>query len=201
MLDDRELVVRVLAGDVRAFEAIYDRHCDQVFGLAMYITRRQRAAEEATQDAFLNLWRSADRYDPRRGTLKTWLLTLVRNRSIDWLRREARQSRDVELDDAIAGRLEAPERTDEQAATREESRHARQLLGSIPTEQRQVIELAYFKGLTQAEIAVKIGIPLGTVKGRQRLGLTKMHHQLTTVSEGALCRPTPPPDAGAREPT
>ena len=112
----------------------------------------------------------------------------MRNRSIDWLRREARHARDVEIDDAVVGRLEAAERTDEQAATREESRHARQLLGSIPTEQRQVIELAYFKGLTHAEIAVKIGIPLGTVKGRQRLGLTKMHQQLTTLSEGALCR-------------
>ena len=187
-LDDRELVVRLVAGDIRAFEAIYDRHCAQVFGLAMYVTRRQRAAEEATQDTFLNLWRSPGRYDPSRGTVETWLLTLVRNRSIDWLRHEARHARDVEIDDAIVGRLEAAERTDEQAATREESRHARQLLGCIPTEQRQVIELAYFKGLTQAEIAVKIGIPLGTVKGRQRLGLTKMHQQLTTLSEGALCR-------------
>ena len=187
-LDDRELVLRLVAGDIRAFEAIYDRHCAQVYGLAMHVTRRQRAAEETTQDTFLTLWRSADRYDPSRGTVKTWLLTLVRNRSIDWLRREAKHARDVEIDDAIVGHLEAAERTEEQATTREESRHARQLLGSIPTEQRQVIELAYFKGLTHAEIAVKIGIPLGTVKGRQRLGLTKMHQQLTTLSERALCR-------------
>lgn len=187
-LEDCELMARVTDGDVRAFEAIYDRHHAQAFGLAMYVTRGQRAAEEATQDAFLNLWRSADRYDPGRGTLATWLLSLVRNRSIDWLRREARHARDLEINDAIIGRLEAAERTDEQAVTRDDSRHARQLLVSIPPKQRQVIELAYFKGLTQTEIALKIGIPLGTVKGRQRLGLTKMHQQLTTLTEGALSR-------------
>jgi RNA polymerase sigma-70 factor (ECF subfamily) len=187
-LEDRELVVRVVDGDIRAFEAIYDRHCDQVFGLAMRVTGRHRAAEEATQDAFLNLWRTADRYDPSRGTVKTWLLAVVRNRSIDWLRREARHALDVENNDAILGHLEAPERTDDQAVTREEARHARQLLVSIPTEQRQIIELAYFKGLTQSEIARKIGIPLGTVKGRQRLALTKMHQQLTTLPESVLSR-------------
>jgi RNA polymerase sigma-70 factor (ECF subfamily) len=187
-LEDRDLVVRVAEGDIRAFEAIYDRHSAQVFGLAMRVTSRHRAAEEATQDAFLNLWRTADHYDPSRGTLKTWLLAVVRNRSIDWLRREARHALALENDDAILGRLEAPERTDDQAVTREEARHARQLLSSIPTEQRQIIELAYFKGLTQTEIAVKIGIPLGTVKGRQRLALTKMHHQLATLPESVLSR-------------
>jgi len=185
-LEDRDLVVRVADGDVRAFEAIYDRHSAQVFGLAMRVTSRHRAAEEATQDAFLNLWRTADRYDPSRGTLMAWLLAVVRNRSIDWLRREARHALDLENDDALLGRLEAPDRTDDQAVTRERARHARQLLVSIPPEQRQVIELAYFKGLTQTEIAVKIGIPLGTVKGRKRLGLTKMYQQLTTLPGGVL---------------
>jgi RNA polymerase sigma-70 factor (ECF subfamily) len=188
MLEDRDLVIRVADGDVRAFEAIYDRHSAQVFGLAMRVTGRQRAAEEATQDAFLNLWRTAEGYDPSRGTLKTWLLALVRHRSIDWLRREARHALDLEIDDALLGRLEAPERTDDQVLDREESHHARQLLVGIPTEQRQVIELAYFKGLTHHEIAVKIGIPLGTVKGRNRLALTKMHQALTTLPGGVLSR-------------
>jgi Sigma-70 region 2 len=124
-LEDRDLVVRVVDGDVRAFEALYDRYSAHVFGLAMRVTGRQRAAEEATQDTFLSLWRTADRYDTHRGTLKTWLLSMVRNRSIDWLRREARHDRDLEIDDALVGRLEAAERTEEQAASREESRHAR----------------------------------------------------------------------------
>ncbi len=183
---DCELVARVVQGDVRAFEAIYDRHSAQVFGLAMRVTGRQRAAEEATQDAFLSLWRTAGSYDESRGTLKNWLLTLVHNRSVDWLRREARHDRDLEIDEAVVARLHAAERTEDQAATREESRHARELLVTLPSEQRQVIELAYFKGLTHAEIAAKVGIPLGTVKGRQRLALTKMHQALASRAEIAL---------------
>jgi RNA polymerase sigma-70 factor (ECF subfamily) len=187
-LEDRDLVVRVANGDVRAFEAIYDRYGTQVFGLAMRVTGRTRAAEEATQDAFLILWRTADRYDIDRGTLKTWLLSIVRNQSIDWLRREARHDRELEIDDALVGRLEAAERTEDEVATREESRHTRELLVTLPTEQRQVIELAYFKGLTQTEVAAKIGIPLGTVKGRQRLALTRLRHELTSLPAGALSR-------------
>ncbi len=177
-LEDRDLVVRVVDGDVRAFEALYDRYSAHVFGLAMRVTGRQRAAEEATQDTFLSLWRTADRYDTHRGTLKTWLLSMVRNRSIDWLRREARHDRDLEIDDALVGRLEAAERTEEQAASREESRHARQLLISLPTDQRQVIELAYFKGLTYRQVAEQLGIPEGTAKSRIRLGLGRMAQRL-----------------------
>jgi RNA polymerase sigma-70 factor, ECF subfamily len=186
--EDCDLVIRVVEGDVLAFEAIYDRYSAQVFGLAMRITGRQRAAEEATQDAFLGLWRTAGSYDKSRGTLKTWLLSMVHNRSIDWLRRETRHDRALEIDDARVGRLEAAERTEEQAAAREESRHTRRLLTSLPTEQRQVIELAYFNGLSHTEIAAKVGIPLGTVKGRQRLALAKLHQALTSVPHVAQSR-------------
>ncbi len=185
-LEDHDLVLRVARGDVRAFEAIYDRHSAQVFGLAMRVTGRRRAAEEATQDAFLSVWRGARSYDASRGTFKTWLLSMVRNRSIDGLRREARHDRDVEIDDALVAQLEAAEHTEQQVADREESFQARQLLVSLPDNQRQVIELAYFKGLTQNEIAEKVGAPLGTIKGRQRLALTKMHRKLTSRPELAL---------------
>jgi RNA polymerase sigma-70 factor (ECF subfamily) len=185
-LQDHELMVRVVDGDVRAFEALYDRHSAQVFGLAIRVTGRRRAAEEATQDAFLSLWRAAAEWDANRGTLKTWLLAMVRNRSVDWLRREARHDRNLEIDDAIVGGLEAGERPEEQASAREDARQARELLICLPPEQREVVELAYFNGLTQTEIAVKVGIPLGTVKGRLRLALTKMHHNLTGVYAVAL---------------
>jgi RNA polymerase sigma-70 factor (ECF subfamily) len=187
-LEDCDLAVRVVDGDVRAFEVIYDRHIAQAFGLAMRITGRRRAAEEATQDAFLSLWRTAGSYDENRGTLKTWLLSVVHNRCIDWLRCEARHDRDVEIDDARVGRLEASERTEEQVATGEEARHARRLLINLPADQRQVIELAYFKGLTQTEIAAKVGIPLSTVKGRKRLALIRMREELTSRPEPALSR-------------
>jgi RNA polymerase sigma-70 factor (ECF subfamily) len=187
-LEDCDLVVRTAQGDVQAFEAIYDRYSTQAFSLAMRVTGRRRAAEEATQDAFLTLWRVAGGHDTSRGTLKTWLLSIVRNRSIDWLRREARHDRDIEIDDVRVERLEAADRTDEQVVTGEESRHTRQLLVGLPSEQRQVIELAFFSGLSHTEIAAKVGIPLGTVKGRQRLALTRMHRELTSGSQLALIK-------------
>ncbi len=185
-LEDNDLVLRAADGDVQAFEAIYNRYSSQAFGVAIRVTGCRRAAEEATQDAFVGVWRAARTYDTSRGTLKSWILSMARNRSIDCLRRAARHDRDVELDDARVGRLEAAERTEDQVASREESRHTRQLLLCLPKNQRQVIELAYFDGLTQTEIAEHVGAPLGTVKGRQRLALTKMHQMLTGRPEVAL---------------
>lgn len=181
-------MLRIADGDVRAFETIYDRYSAPVYSLAARVTGRRRAAEEATQDVFLSLWRTAPSYDPERGTVKTWLLSVVRNRSIDWLRRERRHDHDVVMDDAIVGRLEAAERTEEVVAAREDSRHARQLLVSLPAAQRQVIELAYFQGLTQIQIAEQVGVPLGTVKGRQRLALAKLHRKLTPIPRLAVLR-------------
>jgi RNA polymerase sigma-70 factor (ECF subfamily) len=189
-LNDHELVLRVAEGDVRSFEAIYDRHSAQAFGLAMKITGRRRAAEEATQDAFLGVWRAARSYDTSRGTLKTWLLSMVRNRSIDVVRREGRHDRDVEIDDALVNGLESEERgTAEQVSDREDARDTRQLLLSLPDDQRRVIELGYFAGLTQSEIADKVGAPIGTIKGRQRLALIRMHRELTSRPRETGLRP------------
>jgi RNA polymerase sigma-70 factor (ECF subfamily) len=183
---DRDLVVRISAGEVAAFEAAYDRHSAQAFALALRITGRRRAAEEVTQDAFVSLWRAAPSYDAGRGALSTWLLSMVRNRSIDWLRREARHSRDLELDDARVEQVQADGQMEEDLADREESGRARQFLAGLPSEQRQVIELAYFKGLSQTEVAAAVRIPLGTVKGRQRLALAKLRRVLAGPSEPAL---------------
>ena len=177
-LDDAALVARVADGDARAFEALYDRHRSQAFGLAVRLTRRPGVAEEVTQDAFMALWRKAGMFDPARGSLSTWLLTFVRHRAIDSLRSDARRGASVELESA-AERLEASERTDDEVADREQSRNARRLVTELPQEQRQVIELAYFGGLTQGEIAARVGIPLGTVKGRSRLALEKLRRSVT----------------------
>lgn len=185
-LEDRDLMVLVAGGDAPAFEAIYDRHSDRVYALALRVTGRRRAAEEAVQDVFLELWRRASSYDPDRAALRTWLLAMVRNRSIDWLRREARHDRSLPIDNALVERLEAADRIDLEVVAREESHDARRLLLDLPAEQQQVIELAYFKGLTQTEIALRLSIPLGTVKGRHRLGLTKMRRALVSRAEPAL---------------
>ena len=149
----------------------------------MRVTGRRRAAEEATQDAFLGLWRAARSYDMNRGTLKTWLLSMVRNRSIDCLRREARHDRDLQIDDALVTRLEAAERTEQRVADLEESRHARQLLVSLPDDQRRVIELAYFKGLTQTEIAEKVGC---SPRDGQRAGSASHSKRCTEISQAVL---------------
>jgi RNA polymerase sigma-70 factor (ECF subfamily) len=186
-LDDGELMARVLDGDVRAFEAIYDRYCSQVMTLAMRVTSRRSTAEEATQDAFLTLWRAPRHYDPSRGTLKTWLLTIVRNRSIDLLRSGARHAGNVEFDQILAERLEAAEPPDQHVADQaQEYREARDMLASLPREQLQVIELSFFEGLTHAQIAAQVGIPLGTVKGRQRLALTKLRRAFAIARQPAL---------------
>ena len=183
---DRDLVARIVNREVEAFETFYDRHSTPAYSFALRVTGLQRAAEEVTQDAFLTLWRSAPRYDSSRGTPKNWLLAIVHNRGIDWLRRESRHGRDVAFDDVLAERLEAPERTEDQVIAREDRRHTRQLLTGLPSEQRRVIELAYFKGLTHVEIAAKMGIPLGTVKGRQRLALTRLRRELSNRQPLAL---------------
>jgi RNA polymerase sigma-70 factor (ECF subfamily) len=179
---DNELMLRVAEGDTSAFDAIYRRHQTRAFLQAMRITGRPSVAEEVTQDAFLGLWNSASCFDPNRGSLTTWLLSLVRNRGIDSIRRRARHDRVLEIDDAIADRLEAAERTDEQVVKRDQSRQMRELLTELPDDQREVIQLSYFTGLSQTEIAKEIDIPLGTVKGRQRLALTKLHRLLAGES-------------------
>ena len=171
---DEELMGRVAEGDARAFAAIYDRHHRQAYSLARRITGRGGGAEDATQEAFLTLWRGASRFDPKRGRLTPWLFTLVRHRCIDWLRRDTPHAVHQDLFEGAAERIEAPERTDEQVLATQESDQARRLVAELPPEQREVIDLAYFAGYTQTEIAARVGVPLGTVKGRARLGLEKL---------------------------
>ena len=173
---DEELMGRIAGGDTRAFETIYDRYHRQAYSLARRITGPAGGAEEATQDAFLSLWRGASGFDPERGSLATWLLALVRYRSIDWLRRGTPRALHQEVTQDAVERIEAPERTEEQVFAIQEYDRARRLVAELPPEQREVIDLAYFAGYTQTEIAARVGIPLGTVKGRARLGLLKLRH-------------------------
>jgi RNA polymerase sigma-70 factor, ECF subfamily len=177
-LADEDLMQLVAGGDAQAFEVIYERHCTAVFSLAYRICGVRAAAEETTQEAFLAIWRSGARYDRARGSVRTWLLGVVHNRAIDALRRDTVHQRRQAADETAAERLEAPERTEVEAARREEARSMRALLDSLPAEQRRVIELAYFGGFTHEQIAQMLDIPLGTVKGRMRLALEKMRANL-----------------------
>ncbi len=173
----------VQEGEPRAFEVIFDRHSAAAFSLAYRMCGRRAMAEDVVQDAFLSLWRSGARYDRRRGSVRTWVLGVVHNRAIDAFRRGVvRESRNVP-DDGIAERLPGAERTEVEVTRRDEARQVRQALDDLPAEQRQVIELAYFGGFTHTQISEMLTIPAGTVKGRMRLGLTKLRMALGDPAE------------------
>ncbi len=164
----------VYEGEARAFEVVFDRHAGAAFSLAYRMCGRQGLAEDIVQEAFLSLWRTGARYDRARGSVRSWVLRAVHNRAIDVFRREvSRAGRDVH-DEAIGEVLVARERTEVEVEWRDDARLVRGALEQLPPDQRQVIELAYFGGLSHSQIAEALDLPGGTVKGRMRLGLSKL---------------------------
>lgn len=184
-LTDEELLGGVARLDPDSFEALYERHGAAAFGLARHMLGSHGLAEDAVQEAFLNLWRSAASYDRARGSVRSWLLCMVRHRSIDILRKLRVQERQRI---AIVG-LEVRSATGADTATdvvdREEATMVRGALASLPPDQRRVLELAYYGGWTHAEIAEHFDMPLGTVKGRMRLGLEKLRWTLGEIARTA----------------
>ena len=178
LLADEELMRLVSQGDPRAFEVVYDRHGGAAFSLAYRMVGSRTAAEDATQEAFVSIWRSRQRYDPERGSVRSWILGIVHNRTIDALRRNTAHDRRRSSAEGIEERFEAPELTDVEVARRDEARSVRDAIGSLPGDQERVIELAYFGGFTHSQIAEMLGEPIGTIKGRMRLGLEKLRRQL-----------------------
>jgi RNA polymerase sigma-70 factor, ECF subfamily len=173
---------RVHQGDARAFAVVFDRHANIAFSLAYRICGRRTLAEDVVQETFLSLWRTRARYDRGRGSVRSWLLAIVHHRAIDLVRHEsATASRDVH-DEGISARLPALERTDVEVERRSEARLVRGALEELPFEQRQVIELAYFGGFSHSELAEMLDLPAGTVKGRMRLGLSKLRVALADDS-------------------
>jgi RNA polymerase sigma-70 factor (ECF subfamily) len=180
---DEDLMDLVSKGEARAFEVVFDRHGGLALSLAYRMCGRRAMAEDIVQEAFLSIWRTGARYDRNRGSVRSWILRTVHNRAVDALRRGVvRESRNVS-DHQAAERIVAPERTEEEVGRREEVHRVRDALGELPTEQRRVIELAYFGGFTHTEIAEMLDQPIGTVKGRMRLGLTKLRLLLSDVAE------------------
>lgn len=177
-LADEELMHLIRGGDSRAFAVVYDRHCGSAFSLAYRMCGTRAAAEDVVQEAFLSLWRSGGRYDASRGSVRTWLLGITHNRSIDALRRATVHDRRRASDEGLEERFQAPDRTDVEVARREEASEIASAMAELPDEQSEVIRLAYYGGYTHTEIADILGAPLGTVKGRMRLGLEKLRGQL-----------------------
>ena len=184
-LADEELMQLVRRGQAPAFEVVYERHASAAFSLAYRIVGTRNGAEDVSQEAFLNIWRSGARYDRARGSVRTWVLGIVHHRAIDYLRRATVHDKRRASDEGMDERFEAAERTDVEVARRDEAETVRSAIGTLPTEQSQVIELAYFGGFTHTEIAEMLETPIGTIKGRMRLGLKKMRDQL---SGGAVTR-------------
>jgi RNA polymerase sigma-70 factor (ECF subfamily) len=183
VLADEELMQLVYRSSADAFEVIYDRHADAAFSLAYRMCAQRALAEDVVQEAFLSLWRSRARYDRNRGSVRTWVLGIVHNRAIDALRRRTVRDRGIVDDEGLEERVAAPERTDVDVARREDAREIRDALDELPDEQSRVIELAYFGGLTHVQIASMLDTPVGTIKGRMRLGLAKMRMALGDPAE------------------
>ena len=181
-LADEDLMPRIAARDPDAFEVFYDRHGGAAYSLAYRIVGERSTAEDVTQEAFISIWRSGARYDRARGSVRAWMLGIVRNRAIDALRRSAGKAPKLTFDDeAILEQRPAPDSTDDEAIRRQEAARIRSVLRDLPSDQSKVIQLAYFGGFSHSEIAEMLGMPLGTVKGRMRLGLEKIR---TRVAEG-----------------
>jgi RNA polymerase sigma-70 factor, ECF subfamily len=181
-LADEDLMARAGRGDAKAFGLIYDRHGTAAYSLAYRMCGRKGLAEDVVQEAFLSLWRAGARYDGNRGSVRTWILGIVHNRAIDALRRSTVHDSRRASDEGIEERFEARERTEVEAGRRGEAELMREALDTLPPDQLRVIELAYFGGFTHTEIAEMLDTPLGTVKGRMRLGLEKLR---ATLGEGA----------------
>ncbi|HKF14501.1 MAG TPA: sigma-70 family RNA polymerase sigma factor [Gaiellaceae bacterium] len=167
---DEELLEAIGAGDEAALGALYDRFGRVAYGVALRILRDQALAEDAVQEAFLAIWRSADSYRRERAKPSTWILTLVHRRAVDLVRREDRRRGDglAETPQALAAAVP------EEALLRERRVAVQSALQALPGEQRQALELAYYGGYTQSELSAHLGVPLGTVKSRMFAGLTRL---------------------------
>ena len=182
--DDADVLRRIDGGDAEALGELYGRYGRIVFAVIYRMVASPDAAEEVTQDVFHAVWRRAGTYRSDRGAVRGWLLTIARNAGIDWRRsRASRIAREAPLEDAA--QLSDETRVDDRVTVRLRDQRVRAVVGSLPEEQRQVLDLAFWGGLSQTEIAAKTGLPLGTVKSRVRLAMIKLRDGLSSERSDA----------------
>ncbi|MGH2798739.1 MAG: RNA polymerase sigma factor [Thermoleophilaceae bacterium] len=175
--EDRRLVGRIAAGDPAALDELYERYGRVVFGVLYRMLASPEVAEEVTQDAFHSIWRQARTYRSERGAVKTWLLAICRNAAIDWRRTKGRRlGRETTIDAAAQLATETPVEDRVLASLRAQRINA--AVGDLPPEQREVVSLAFWSGLSQTEISQRTGVALGTVKSRVRLAMAKLRDRL-----------------------
>jgi RNA polymerase sigma-70 factor (ECF subfamily) len=184
--DDLALIQATAKRDKDAFEQLYQRHSSVLFALALKILGNRSDAEDVLQDTFIQVWKTAEAFDVKRGKPIAWVIMLTRSRAIDRLRSRATRARATEAA-SVEPQDDSPLPA-QQASASETHLIVRRAIGALPAEQRTPIELAYFGGLTQTEIAQQLGQPLGTVKTRMRAGMLRLRDQLNVVSEEGSTR-------------
>lgn len=184
---DTDLLRAIAHGDRAAFASLYDRYAPGMYGVALRVTRDAADAEDVIAEAFAQAWREAARYSAERGSVAAWLVTMVRSRALDAVRRRGRQDRledrasaETAVDPVAMG--SAPVRPDLATEADDRARRMREALATLPEAQREVLALAYYDGLSQAEIADRLTVPLGTVKTRTRLALAKLREALGALA-------------------
>ena len=187
-LSDEALVALVARGDEDALAELYDRVSRIAYGLALRVLRDERHAEDAVQEAFLQVWRSAATFRAERAKASTWILTLVHRRAVDLVRREERRQADPLTEDAAAA-AQAPEQTEEAAWLRFERERVQTALKQLPDVQREALELAYYGGFSQSELADRLGVPLGTIKSRMFAGLARLRELLDDSEQEGSWKP------------
>jgi RNA polymerase sigma-70 factor, ECF subfamily len=180
------LIARIATGDQQAMSLLYNGTSRLIFGLILRIIGDRSMAEEVLLDVYAQVWRQADRYDISRGAALGWITTIARSRAIDRLRSERHNLQQDELNEATTSEPSRTANPETATAMAEMSTIVRAALDSLPPEQREVIELSYYAGYTQTEIAAKLGQPLGTIKTRTRLGMIKLREVLKPVMESPL---------------
>ena len=187
-LSDEAVVALAARSDEVAFAELYDRYGRVAYGLALRVLRDEALAEDAVQEAFLAIWRGASRFMPERGKASTWILTLVHRRAVDLVRREDRRRTEPLEDTEVAA---AGGTAEDVAWLRLERERVQAALRQLPDQQREAIELAYYGGFTQSELAERLGQPLGTIKSRMFAGLTRLHELLEAPAKGEAWTTTP----------
>jgi RNA polymerase sigma-70 factor (ECF subfamily) len=187
-LSDEALVALVARGDETALAELYDRVSRIAYGLALRVLRDERLAEDAVQEGFLGVWRTAAAFRAERAKASTWILTLVHRRAVDLVRREERR-RTEPLPDEASLAWASSEPTDEAAWLRFERERVQAALGQLPDVQREAIELAYYGGFSQSELAERLGVPLGTIKSRMFAGLARLRELLDESTQEGSWRP------------
>lgn len=182
-LEDGQVIALVAERDAGALEVLYERYGKVAYSLARRILADETLAQDVVQEVFLSLWRDAGRFDPARGTVSTYLLSMTHHRSVDVVRREEKVRRHRGPEEALEFESNPKDNVEEQVETAERRAEVRAALAQLPAPQREALLLAYFGGYTQREVAVLVGVPLGTVKTRMAAGMRKLKDSLRDASQ------------------